>query len=40
MTPFSQPFNEDGSLRKESNTGENNPLWEMENADQQQDDNS
>lgn len=38
MTPFSQPFNEDGSLRKESNTGENNPLWEMENADQQQDD--
>ena len=38
MTPFSQPFYEDGSLRRESNTGENNPLWEMENSDQEQDD--
>lgn len=38
MTPFSQPYYEDGSLRRESNTGENNPLWEMENSDQEQDD--
>src|SRR5699024_5022198 len=38
MTPFSQPFYEDGSLRIESNTGKNKPLWEIENSDQEQDD--
>jgi len=39
LTPFSQAYNEDGTLRRETtSSGDINPLWEIENYDEERQD--